>query len=47
VAEDEGLKLGLSQKLLTFVVHTLTCADYSQLDPGTKMAPSVALAKPS
>jgi hypothetical protein len=27
LAEDEGLKLGLSQKLLASVVHTLTCAD--------------------
>ena len=27
LAEDEGLKQGLSQKLLASVVHTLTCAD--------------------
>jgi hypothetical protein len=27
VAEDEGLNLGLSQKLLAFVLHTLICAD--------------------
>ena len=27
LAEDEGLKQGLSQKLLVSVVHTLTCVD--------------------
>jgi hypothetical protein len=27
LAEDEGLKQGLSQKLLASVVHTLTSAD--------------------
>jgi hypothetical protein len=27
LAEDEGLKQYLSQKLLVFVIHTLTCAD--------------------
>jgi hypothetical protein len=27
LAEDEGLKQGLSQKLLASVVHTLTCVD--------------------
>jgi hypothetical protein len=27
LAEDEGLKQYLSQKLLASVVHTLTCAD--------------------
>jgi hypothetical protein len=27
LAEDEGLKQGLSHKLLASVVHTLTCAD--------------------
>ena len=37
LAEDEGLKQGLSQKLLASVVHTLTCADYFQRSPGTKM----------
>ena len=38
---------GLSQKLLASVVHTLTCADYFQWSPGTKMAPANAEAKPS
>jgi hypothetical protein len=37
----------LSQKLLAFVVHTLTCADYSQWSPGFKMSPADAQAKPS
>ena len=30
----------LSQKLLVSVVHTLTCADYFQRSPRTKMAPA-------
>jgi hypothetical protein len=56
LAEDEGPKhdlsqklccFGLSQKLLASVVHTLTCADYFQQSPGTKMAPANAEAKPS
>ena len=55
LAEDEGQKqdlsqklccFGLSQKLLASVVHTLTCTDSSQRDPGTKMAPPGALASP-
>jgi hypothetical protein len=29
----------LSQKLLASVVHTLTCADYFQWTPGTKINP--------
>ena len=32
LAEDEGLKQGLSQKLLASVVHTLICADLSRCD---------------
>ena len=56
LAEDEDLKQGLSQelcscglcqKLLASVVHTPTCADYSQRDLGTKMVPPGAQAKPS
>ena len=47
LAEDEGLKQGLSQKLLASVVHTLTSADYSWWDPGRRMAPMDAKAKPS
>ena len=56
MAEDEGPKqdlsqelccFGLSQKLLASVVHTLTCADYFQRNPATKMVPSDAEAKPS
>jgi hypothetical protein len=47
LAEDEGLKQGLSQKLLASVVHTLTCSDLSQGDQGTKVAPPGATAKPS
>ena len=47
LAEDEGLKQGLSQKLLASVVYTLTCAVYSRQDPGTKMALPGAPAKPS
>jgi hypothetical protein len=52
---DEGLKLGLSQKLccfglsqklLPFVVHILTCADYFPWSPGPKMSPVDAEAKP-
>ena len=35
LAEDEGLKQGLSQKLLASVVHTLTCTDLSWRDPGS------------
>jgi hypothetical protein len=46
LAEDEAPKQGLSQKLLASVVHTLTCADLSQLDPGTKMAPLIAQQSP-
>ena len=45
--EDEGLKQGLSQKLLASVVHTLTSADYSWWDPGRRMAPMDGKAKPS
>jgi hypothetical protein len=37
----------LSQKLLASVVHTLTCANYFQQSPRTKMAPANAEAKPS
>jgi hypothetical protein len=37
LAEDDGPKPGLSQKLLASVVHTLTCAASSRQDPGTKM----------
>jgi hypothetical protein len=49
LAEDEGPKqdlsqklcsFGLSQKLLISVVHTLTCADYFLRSPGTKMTPA-------
>ena len=56
LAEDEGPKqdlsqrlfcFGLSQKLLASVVHTLTCADYFQQSPGTKMAHTDAEAKAS
>jgi hypothetical protein len=47
LAEDEGQKQGLSQKLLASVVHTLTYADYSWQDPGMKMAPADAPANPS
>jgi hypothetical protein len=45
LAEDEGPKQGLSQKLCCFglsqkllasVVHTLTCAEYSRRSPRTK-----------
>ena len=48
LAEDEGPKqdlsqklcsFGLSQKLLISVVH-ITCADYFLQSPGTKMAPA-------
>jgi hypothetical protein len=51
-----SLKRGLSQKLCgsclcqklsASVVHTLTCADYFQRSPGSKMAPTDAEAKPS
>ena len=51
MAEDEGPKqylsqklccFGLSQKLLASVGHTLTCADYFQRSPGTKMVPTDA-----
>jgi hypothetical protein len=47
LAEDEGLKQDLSQKLCCFVlfqkllisvVHTLTCADYFRQSLGTKMS---------
>jgi hypothetical protein len=37
----------LSQKLLASIVHTLTCADYFQWSPGTKMAPADPEAKAS
>jgi hypothetical protein len=47
LAEDEGLKQGLSQKLLASVVHTLTFADLSWQDPGTKMFPADSLTKAS
>jgi hypothetical protein len=56
LAEDEGPKqdlsqklccFGLSQKLLVSVVHTLTCVDYFQWSPGSKMATTDAEAKPS
>jgi hypothetical protein len=47
LAEDESLKLGLSQKLLASVIYTLTCADYSWQDQGRKMAPADAPVKPS
>ena len=47
LAEDEGPKQGVSQKLLASVGHTLTCADYSCRDPGAMLAPPGALAKPS
>ena len=47
LAEDEGPKRGLSQKLLASVVHTLTYADLSRHDLGTKVAPAGAIAKPS
>jgi hypothetical protein len=46
LAEDEGLKQGLSKKMLASVVHTLTCADLSWQDPGMKMAPADAPANP-
>jgi hypothetical protein len=36
----------LPQKLLASVVHTLTCADYFQRSPGSKMSPAIAEAKP-
>jgi len=36
----------LSQKLLESVVHTLTSANYCLREPGAKMAPPGALAKP-
>ena len=47
LAEDGGPKQGLSQKLLASVVHTLICRDYSQRDPGNKMASPGVLAKPT
>jgi hypothetical protein len=47
LAEDEGMKHGLSQKLLASVVHTLTCADSSWWDPGRKMASLDGSVKPS
>jgi hypothetical protein len=56
LAEDEGTKqdlsqklccFGLSQKLLASVFHTLTCADYFQRGPRTKMAPANPEAKVS
>ena len=47
LAEDEGPKQDLSQKLLASVIHTLTYADLSQWDPGTKVAPSGTQAKPT
>ena len=47
LAEDEGLKQGLSQKLFASVVHTLTFADQSWWNPERKMAPGDALVKPS
>jgi len=40
LAEDEGPKQGLSQKLLASIVHTLTCTDYSRRDLGTKTSPT-------
>ena len=51
LAKDEGRKqdlsqklccFGLSHKLLGFVVHTLTCADYLWWSPRTNMAPADA-----
>jgi hypothetical protein len=47
LAEDEGLKQDLSEKLLASVVHTLTCADLSRWSLGTKLSPADALAIPS
>jgi hypothetical protein len=47
LAEDEGPKQDLFQKLLASVVHTCTCPVLSHRDPGTKMAPSGTPAKPS
>jgi hypothetical protein len=40
LAEDEGPKQDLSQKLLACVVHALTCADQSRWSLGTKMSPA-------
>jgi hypothetical protein len=37
----------LSQKLLAFVVCTLTCADYFRCNPETKMSPADALETPT
>jgi hypothetical protein len=54
LAEDEGPKqdpsqklccFGLSQKLLSSVVHTLTCADYIWRILRTKISPPYAKAK--
>jgi hypothetical protein len=42
LAEHEGPKQELSQKLLAFVVHTFTCADYSCWSLGTTMSPADA-----
>jgi hypothetical protein len=56
LAEDEGPKqdlsqkqcfFGLFQKLLTSVVHALTCADYFRWSRGAKMAPAYVEGKPS
>ena len=55
MAEDEGTKqdlsqklccFGLLQKLLASLVHTLTCADYFRQSPRTQMVPAEAEAKP-
>jgi hypothetical protein len=40
LAEDEGPKQDLFQKLLASVVHTLTCAHYTWWRQGSKMSPA-------